>query len=33
MRNVLALHIAVKKLQMESLRVEDDVGLRLGTPL
>jgi hypothetical protein len=33
MKNVLALHIAVKRLLMDSLRVEDDVGLRLGTPL
>jgi hypothetical protein len=33
MKNVLALHIAVTKVRMESPRVEDHVGIRLATPL
>ncbi len=33
MKNVLALHIAVTKLRMESPRVEDEVRLRPGTPI
>jgi hypothetical protein len=32
MKNVLALHVAVKKLRMDSPPVEDDVRLQLGTP-